>query len=211
MKKVIIFSLSWMMILLMLLSCNPRQKQINLPPPLPEPTTPQAQEQPKIEKVVIPEITKTPEVIEERKKTTGVKEVPAVREYELTEVEIFKMKSLEEINRELPLKMIQFDYDEFYVREDAKHVLEANAAWLRKYTSAKILIEGHCDERGTEEYNLALGERRANSSRDYLASLGISPERITIISYGKSQPIDPRHDEPAWQRNRRAEFLIIGK
>jgi len=75
----------------------------------------------------------------------------------------------------------------------------------------KILIEGHCDERGTEEYNLALGEKRAKSTMDYLVSLGISPDRLRIISYGKSQPLDPGHDETAWAKNRRAQFLIIEK
>ena len=75
----------------------------------------------------------------------------------------------------------------------------------------KIQVEGHCDERGTEEYNLALGERRAKSSFDYLVSLGISADRIRTISYGKSQPLDTGHDEIAWQKNRRAQFRIIGK
>jgi len=82
---------------------------------------------------------------------------------------------------------------------------------LRKFSSAKSLFEGHCDERGTEEYNLALGEKRAKSTYDYLVSLGISPERIKIISYGKSQPLDSGHTEMAWQKNRRAQFLVIEK
>jgi len=129
----------------------------------------------------------------------------------LTEEEIFMAKSLEEVNLEAPMKMIHFDYDRFFIREDAKPVLESNATWLRKFRSAKILIEGHCDERGTEEYNLALGEKRAKSTMEYLVSLGISPERMKIISYGKSQPLDSGHNEVSWQNNRRAQFLIIEK
>jgi peptidoglycan-associated lipoprotein len=107
--------------------------------------------------------------------------------------------------------MIHFDYDRYFIRDDAKSILEADANWLRKFSSAKILIEGHCDERGTEEYNLALGEKRAKSAYDYLSSLGISPDRIKIISYGKSQPLDSGHNEISWQKNRRAQFLIIEK
>ena len=81
-------------------------------------------------------------------------------------------KSLEQINKEQPLAMIHFDYDKYFVREDAKSVLDRNAAWLKKFRTVKILVEGHCDERGTEEYNLALGEKRAKSAIDYLVSLG---------------------------------------
>jgi len=132
-------------------------------------------------------------------------------EAEKTEEEIFMSKSLEEINREAPLQMIHFDYDRYFIRDDAKSILETNAAWLKKFPTARILIEGHCDERGTEEYNLALGKKRAKSTFDYLVSLGISSSKMQIISYGKSQPLDPGHNEIAWQKNRRAQFTIIGK
>ena len=214
MKKAIIFSISCWMILSFLAACRPKQEEISLPPPLPEPTTPatpQEKEQPTIEKVEIPKEADKTVVIQDERRRDEISEVPIVREYELTEEEIFRNKSLEEINRELPLTMLLFDYDEFYIREDAKRILEANSVWLKKFPTSKILIEGHCDERGTEEYNLALGERRANSALDYLVSLGISADRITIISYGKSQPLDQGHNEMAWQTNRRSEFLIIGK
>jgi peptidoglycan-associated lipoprotein len=83
--------------------------------------------------------------------------------------------------------------------------------WKKSSKTAKILAEGHCDERGTEEYNLALGEKRAKAAQDYLLSMGIASDRIKIISYGKSQPINPGHDESAWQMNRRAQFLITEK
>ena len=90
----------------------------------------------------------------------------------------------------------------------AKKILEENAKWLKAHPEVKVIIEGHCDERGSEEYNLALGEKRAKSARDYLISLGISPERLSIISYGESMPLDPRHCEEAWAKNRRAHFAI---
>jgi peptidoglycan-associated lipoprotein len=134
-----------------------------------------------------------------------------VKEPVLTEEEIFQKKTLEEINQEIPLAMIFFDYDKYNIRDDAIPVLEANAQWLKQHSAVKILVEGHCDERGTEEYNLALGEKRAKSTMDYLVSLGLPSEKIRIISYGKSQPLDPGHDESAWAKNRRAQFLIIEK
>jgi peptidoglycan-associated lipoprotein len=107
--------------------------------------------------------------------------------------------------------MIHFDYDKYFVRDDAKSILESDAAWLKKFRTVKVLIEGHCDERGTEEYNLALGEKRAKSTLDYLVSLGIPQDRMKIISYGKSQPLDPANNETSWARNRRAQFTIIEK
>jgi len=164
-------------------SCKKKPKEVPPPPP------PQQQEQPVVEKV----------------------EAPVVQEPQLTEEEMFLQKSLDQINREKPLGTIYFDYDRALVRDDARAVLDGNAAWLKQFRTAKILVEGHCDERGTEEYNLALGEKRAKSAQDYLLSMGIASDRIKIISYGKSQPIDPGHDESAWQMNRRAQFLVIEK
>jgi len=109
------------------------------------------------------------------------------------------------------LKDIYFDFDKYDVRPEDALILKENAALLKKYPNVKIQIEGHCDERGTNEYNLALGERRANSTKNYLASLGISPERISIISYGEEKPLDPGHDEEAWAKNRRAHTIITAK
>jgi peptidoglycan-associated lipoprotein len=138
-------------------------------------------------------------------------EEPVMKEPVLSEEEIFMSKSLEQINREQPLAMIHFDYDKYFIREDAKPVLERDAAWMKKFRTVKILVEGHCDERGTEEYNLALGEKRAKSAMDYLTSLGVSADRMKILSYGKSQPLVTGHDEATWQKNRRAQFIIIEK
>lgn len=137
--------------------------------------------------------------------------VPKLKVEKLSEEEIFQRKTIEELNKEQVLKMIHFDFDKANIRDDMVPILERNAEWLKKHPTVKIRIEGYCDERGTVEYNLALGEKRAKAARDYLVSLGISPDRITIVSYGKSNPIDPRHNEEAWFKNRRAEFKIISK
>lgn len=109
------------------------------------------------------------------------------------------------------LKTIHFDFDKYDIRPKDAEILKENAAVLKKYPNLKIQIEGHCDERGTEAYNLALGERRANSTKNYLISLGIAPDRITTISYGEERPLDPGHNEEAWAKNRRAQFVIIAK
>ncbi|HUL20396.1 MAG TPA: peptidoglycan-associated lipoprotein Pal [Thermodesulfobacteriota bacterium] len=109
------------------------------------------------------------------------------------------------------LKDIHFNFDKYDIRPGDAAILKENAALLKKFSNVKIQIEGHCDERGTGEYNLALGERRANKTKDYLVSLGISTARISTISYGKEKPLDPGHDEEAWARNRRAHTIITGK
>ncbi len=109
------------------------------------------------------------------------------------------------------LKDIHFDFDKYDIRPGDAEILKANAALLMKQTTVKIQIEGHCDERGTTEYNLALGERRANSVKKYLTSLGMSADRISTISYGKEKPLDPDHNEEAWTKNRRAHFILLAK
>jgi peptidoglycan-associated lipoprotein len=119
--------------------------------------------------------------------------------------------SLDDINRNSPLKPVFFEYDSSEIASDARGVLDANAAVLKRYPSWTITIEGHCDERGTAEYNLALGERRAVASRAYLVSLGISADRLRTVSYGKEFPFEPGHDENAYVKNRRAHFVITAK
>jgi peptidoglycan-associated lipoprotein len=109
------------------------------------------------------------------------------------------------------LKDIRFDFDRYDIRVEDIQAMKDNAALLMKYPSVKIQIEGHCDERGTGEYNLALGERRANSAKRYLVSLGIAEGRISTISYGEENPVDPGHHEDAWAKNRRAHFIILSK
>ena len=105
---------------------------------------------------------------------------------------------------------VYFDFDQYGVRADAVPVLSAQAAWLNRYQSVQVRIEGNCDERGTREYNLALGARRANSARDFLVSHGVSPARIATISYGKERPVDPGENEDAWQHDRNAHTAITG-
>lgn len=119
--------------------------------------------------------------------------------------------SLDDINRNSPLKPVFFEYDSSELEGDARGILDANALVLKKYPSWTITIEGHCDERGTAEYNLALGERRAVASRAYLVSLGISADRLRTVSYGKEFPFEPGHDENAYVKNRRAHFVITAK
>jgi len=109
------------------------------------------------------------------------------------------------------LKDIHFDFDKYDIRPGDAALLKENAALLNKYPNVKVQVEGHCDERGTVEYNLALGERRANHAKNYLVSLGISPARISTISYGKEKPLDPSHNEDAWARNRRAHTVVTAK
>lgn len=109
------------------------------------------------------------------------------------------------------LKPIFFDFDKYDIRPGDAEILKENAALLKKFPHIKIQIEGHCDERGTNEYNLALGERRANSTKQYLINLGISKDRISTISYGEERPFDPGHNEEAWAKNRRAHFVITAK
>ena len=108
-----------------------------------------------------------------------------------------------------PLKDVFFDYDRYDLRGDAREVLTANADWLKKNPSAKIEIEGHCDERGTSEYNLALGAKRAQSAKDYLATLGIAGDRLSTISYGEEIPVCKQLTDDCWRQNRRARFVII--
>jgi len=109
------------------------------------------------------------------------------------------------------LKDIHFDFDKYDIQPGDAEILKGNAALLMKHPTVKIQIEGHCDERGTNEYNLALGERRANSTKNYLVSLGISPDRISAISYGEEKPLDPGHNEEAWGKNRRAHTIILSR
>ena len=102
---------------------------------------------------------------------------------------------------------IHFDYDKSYIREDDRATLREVADYLKANPAASILIEGHCDERGTAEYNIALGERRAESTKSYLVSLGVKPGALSTVSFGEEKPLDPGHSEAAWAKNRRAHFV----
>ena len=100
-----------------------------------------------------------------------------------------------------------FDFDDASLRDDAKNALENNAKYMEKNSSTAVVVEGHCDERGSVEYNIALGEKRARAAKDFLVSYGVTAGRITTISYGKERPFDPGHSEEAWAKNRRAHFV----
>jgi peptidoglycan-associated lipoprotein len=120
-------------------------------------------------------------------------------------------KSLDDLNRDSPLRPLFFELDSSDVSAAGQQVLQANAAVLKKYPGMQVTIEGHCDERGTAEYNLALGERRALAAKNYLVSLGISADKVKTVSYGKEFPFDAGHDDSAWANNRRAHFVITAK
>jgi len=120
-------------------------------------------------------------------------------------------RSLDDINRESPFQPVFFALDIFELDDTARAAAAANAEILRRYPTWVITIEGHCDERGTAEYNLALGERRARTVMDYMASLGIDATRMRTVSYGKEFPFDPGHDERAWAQNRRAHFVLTSQ
>jgi len=119
--------------------------------------------------------------------------------------------SIDDLNRDSPLKPLFYLLDSADVSPEGQQVLQANAAVLKKYPTMQITIEGHCDERGTAEYNLALGERRALAAKNYLVSLGIPADRVRTVSYGKEFPFDAGHEDAAWSKNRRAHFVITAK
>lgn len=123
----------------------------------------------------------------------------------------FLTRSLDELNRDSPLRPVFFGYDSAELDAEGVATLRANADLLRKYPGWSVTVEGHCDERGSAEYNLALGERRAVAAQTYLVSLGIGADRVRVVSYGKEFPFDTGHTEEAWAKNRRGHFVITGK
>jgi peptidoglycan-associated lipoprotein len=129
----------------------------------------------------------------------------------LSEAEIFARKSLDELNAEKPLGDALFDYDRSDIRDDARSALQRDAEWMKKYPSAIVTVEGHCDARGSAEYNLALGNRRASAVKDYLVGLGVPAGRLTVISKGKEQPVCNDENESCWQQNRRGHFVVTAK
>jgi len=120
-------------------------------------------------------------------------------------------RSLEDLNRNSPLQPAFFGLDSSELDDAGRAIVASNAAVLKKYPAWMVTIEGHCDERGTAEYNLALGELRAVAVKTYLVALGVAPDRLRTVSYGKEFPFDPGHTETAWSKNRRAHFVITSK
>jgi peptidoglycan-associated lipoprotein len=128
-----------------------------------------------------------------------------------TDDEAFARKTLEELNAERPMADVSFEYNSSTLRDSDRHVLETNARWMQRWATTQVTVEGHCDSRGTAEYNLALGDRRAAAVKNYLLGLGVIAERIAVVSKGKEQPVCHEQTEDCWQRNRRGHFLITAK
>jgi peptidoglycan-associated lipoprotein len=170
--------------------CAPKKPPVARPLPPPPATTPEA-----------PPPPPPPAPVAER---------PVVAPPPLVE-DPMASRSIDELNRDSPMRVVYYGYDTAELSAEARTALDANAAVLKKYPSWTVTIEGHCDERGTAEYNLALGERRAAAAQSYLVALGVPASRVKTVSYGKEFPFDPGHDEAAWAKNRRAHFVITGK
>jgi peptidoglycan-associated lipoprotein len=166
-------------------------KSSKLPPPPPPTPTP----------VPVSEAEPTEEIVEEPSTATIVSE----------EVQEELPEDLELLNARGYLEDVFFDTDQWDIKPEFREILTKNAAWLQQYGTVTILIEGHCDERNTREYNLALGERRAAAVRDYLVFLGVPPERVRTISYGEERPFALGSTEEAWSLNRRSHFVITGR
>lgn len=136
------------------------------------------------------------------------------RENELQEQALEDERKASEANKEFEASVVElgniihFDFDSFEIKPEYRPLLQTKAELLKKYPNVTIVIEGFCDERGTEEYNLALGERRARAAYEFLILLGVAPERLSIVSFGEENPIDPAHNETAWEMNRRVQFKL---
>jgi peptidoglycan-associated lipoprotein len=136
---------------------------------------------------------------------------PAPKPRELTEEEIFAKMSLDELNKKGVLSDVFFALDSTELTQESRASLQKNVEYMKRWTSTKVMVEGHADSRGTNEYNLALAERRAGSVRDYLVSLGITADRVTIVSKGEEAPFCTEESESCWQQNRRGHFLFTAK
>jgi peptidoglycan-associated lipoprotein len=184
MKKVLVI-VSLLAFGLILTGCTPRRA---VQPPQP----------------IMPQETKAPEVKPEKK-------IPEekVTEEQIAKIETKEVETPKYIEGKGVFEDIHFDFDKYDIRPDAKPTLQSIADWLIKNKPVEFLIEGHCDERGTNEYNLALGDRRAKATKDYLVALGIPSSRIQMISYGEEKPLCTEKTEECWQENRRAHFVIL--
>jgi peptidoglycan-associated lipoprotein len=128
-----------------------------------------------------------------------------------TEEEVFSRKSLDQLNAEKPMGDAFFDYDKAEIRPESRAVLQKNADFMKKWASVVVSVEGHCDVRGSSEYNLALGSRRAGAVKDYMVGLGVAANRVTVLSKGKEQPFCTEESEACWQQNRRGHFIVTAK
>ena len=164
--------------------CKKKQAEVV---PEPSPSVPAVEPQPEQEPVEVPS-------------DSWEQEQPIVQEV----VE----PTIAQLNAQGVLRTVYFDFDKYDLSDEMRRTIQANADWLQSHSQYKVKIEGHCDERGTIEYNLALGERRAKAVRDYLTDLGVSGSRLRVVSSGEERPADPRSNEAAWAKNRRGVFTI---
>jgi peptidoglycan-associated lipoprotein len=170
------------------LGCKKKPEEIT-----PEPTDDQAAEQPaQTEAIKEPPPVEVTEGFAEEKPTVEEEVEPTVAQW----------------NEMGVLKTVYFAFDKADLTDDARRTLRANADWLKTQTKYGVAVEGHCDERGTIEYNLSLGQRRSQVIKDYLVSVGVNAARVRTVSYGEERPVDPGHNETAWAKNRRGEFVI---
>ncbi|MGQ9499575.1 MAG: peptidoglycan-associated lipoprotein Pal [Dissulfurimicrobium sp.] len=145
---------------------------------------------------------------------TEVSQAPVTTESAVKGEEPEGIKTADQISEgrtSAPMLPIYFDFDRYNIRDDMKSRIDNNAKFLMDNPQIRIEIQGNCDERGSSEYNLALGEKRAKAARDYLIKLGVAADRIDVVSFGKEQPLDPGHNETAWAKNRRDDFVIVKK
>ena len=168
-------------------SCAKKQMTEEVTPPPVKAAPPPKMEQPKVD-------------------MEAMKKAEEERQARLREMEM--AQQLRDEIKEFEAEMIHFDFDKSELKMEARSILAKKAEWLRKHPEFSVRIEGYCDERGTIEYNLALGERRANAAWKFLNALGISGSRMSTISYGEEDPIDPAHTPAAWAKNRRDEFKL---
>jgi peptidoglycan-associated lipoprotein len=136
---------------------------------------------------------------------------PAAAPRALTDEEIFSRESLDSLNASHPLTDAFFDYDQTELRDDARTALDRNAQWLNNWKTTRITVQGQADERGSAEYNLALGDERAKAMKSYLMSLGVAEARIAVVSLGKESPVCRDESESCWSQNRRGHFVITAK
>ena len=174
-------------------ACGKKKPPVARPlPPPPAPTTPSTT------------ATRPPAPPEPVPETSAIPPEPTIKDDPMA-------GDLDTINKNSPFQPVFFGLDSYEVDGGGQQALNTNAGILKKYPTWIITIEGHCDERGTAEYNLALGEKRALAAKTYLVSLGVPADRVRTVSYGKEFPFDPGHDEGAWSKNRRAHFVVTSK
>ncbi len=160
------------------------------------------------QKAAAPPSETTAQTQKQTEQGKSLAEAKAKEMAQMKEEELAHQKEIVAMAKALEKKDIHFDFDKYDLKPEARDILKDLGNFLLEHPSCRLLIEGHCDERGSEEYNLALGEKRANAAMNYLASLGVSPKRITTISYGENRPLCQEHNESCWWKNRRDHFIL---